>query len=34
LPLLAGFTLAILEIGAVDAVRYAIFHSWGGLPLG
>jgi uncharacterized membrane protein len=33
LPLLAGFTLAILEIGAVDAVRFAIFGTWGGLPL-
>jgi uncharacterized membrane protein len=33
LPLVAGFALAILEIGAVDAVRYAIFQTWGGLPL-
>jgi uncharacterized membrane protein len=33
LPLLAGFTLALIEIGAVDAVRFAIFHTWGGMPL-
>ena len=33
LPLLAGFTLAIIEIGAVDAVRFAIFGTWGGMPL-
>jgi uncharacterized membrane protein len=33
LPLLAGFTMAIIEIGAVDAVRFAVFHTWGGLPL-
>ncbi len=33
LPLLAGFTLAIIEIGAVDAVRFAVFHTWSGLPL-
>lgn len=33
LPLLAGLALAIIEIGAVDAVRFAIFGTWGGLPL-
>ncbi len=33
LPLLAGLTLAIIEIGMVDAVRFAIFGTWGGLPL-
>ena len=33
LPLLAGFTLAIIEIGMVDAVRFAIFRTWGGLPI-
>jgi uncharacterized membrane protein len=33
LPLLAGFTLAIIEIGMVDAVRFAIFGTWGGLPV-
>jgi hypothetical protein len=30
LPLLVGFTLALLQIGAVDAARYAIFGSWDG----
>jgi len=34
LPLLAGFTLAVIEIGVVDAVRFAVFQTWGGLPLG
>ena len=33
LPLLAGFTLAIIEIGMVDALRFAVFGTWGGLPL-
>jgi len=33
IPLLAGFTLAILQIGFVDAVRFSIFHTWGGLNL-
>jgi uncharacterized membrane protein len=33
LPLLAGLTLAIIEIGMVDAVRFAIFGTWGGMPL-
>lgn len=32
-PLLAGLTLAIIEIGMVDAVRFAIFGNWGGMPL-
>lgn len=31
LPLTIGFTLAMLQIGLVDALRYAIFQSWGGL---
>ncbi len=29
-PLLAGLTLAIIEIGTVDFVRFSIFHSWSG----
>jgi uncharacterized membrane protein len=32
-PLLAGFTLAIVQIGLVDALRFAVFHSWEGLLL-
>ena len=32
-PLLAGFTLAIMQIGLVDAARFSIFHTWGGLNL-
>jgi len=30
LPLLAGFTLALLQIGVIDAVRFAFFGSWEG----
>lgn len=33
LPLLAGGTLALLQIALVDAARFAIFQSWGGLVL-
>ncbi|HLE26703.1 MAG TPA: DUF2085 domain-containing protein [Anaerolineales bacterium] len=32
LPVLAGFTLAMLQIGVVDAARFAVFQSWGGFP--
>ena len=32
-PLMAGFTLAMLQIGLIDAVRFAVFHSWGGFNL-
>jgi uncharacterized membrane protein len=31
LPLLLGFTLTLIQIGVVDALRYAVFKSWGGL---
>jgi uncharacterized membrane protein len=33
LPLLAGLTVSMIEIGAVDALRFAIFRTWGGFPL-
>ncbi len=33
LPLLAGFTLAIVQIGLIDAARFAIFRTWGGFAL-
>lgn len=33
LPLLLGFTLAILQIAAIDAVRYGLFGTWAGLPI-
>jgi hypothetical protein len=33
LPLVAGLTLTLLEIGLVDAVRFAVFGTWGGLPV-
>jgi uncharacterized membrane protein len=31
IPLLAGFTMTMIEIGAVDLVRFSIFHTWSGL---
>lgn len=32
LPLLIGFTLAIVQIGLVDAARFALFGTWAGFP--
>jgi uncharacterized membrane protein len=32
--LLAGLTLALLQIGAIDFVRYAFTQTWGGFRLG
>jgi uncharacterized membrane protein len=32
-PLLAGFTLAMIEIGAVDLIRFSIFHTWSGFGI-
>ena len=29
-PFLAGFTMTIVEIGMIDLVRFAIFHTWSG----
>jgi hypothetical protein len=29
-PLLAGFTMTIIEIGLIDLVRFSIFHTWSG----
>ena len=29
-PLLAGFTLTMIEIGMIDFVRFSIFHTWSG----
>lgn len=33
LPLLAGLTLALAQVGALDAARYAFFQTWNGFPL-
>jgi len=33
IPLLAGLTLAIIEIGAIDVVRFAITRTWDGFIL-
>jgi uncharacterized membrane protein len=33
MPLVAGFALAMTQIGLVDAARFAVFGTWGGLPL-
>ncbi|MEP7359432.1 MAG: hypothetical protein ABI847_19430, partial [Anaerolineales bacterium] len=32
-PVLGGFTLAMLEIGLVDLVRYSVFHTWSGFGI-
>jgi uncharacterized membrane protein len=29
-PLLAGFTLTMIEIGMIDLVRFSIYHTWSG----
>ena len=33
LPLLAGATLALAQVAAIDAGRFAVFGTWGGLVL-
>lgn len=33
LPLMAGFALAIIQIGVLDAVRYYFTATWSGFPL-
>jgi uncharacterized membrane protein len=32
-PLLAGFTMTMIEIGLIDLVRFSIFHTWSGFGL-
>ncbi|MBA4380611.1 MAG: hypothetical protein C0393_08060 [Anaerolinea sp.] len=34
LALAAGFTIAMLQIAAIDALRFWLAGSWGGFPLG
>jgi hypothetical protein len=34
IPLLAGFTLALIEIGAIDLLRLALTGTWNGFNLG
>ena len=34
LPLLIGLTLAVLQIGLIDAGRYLVFGTWAGFPVG
>ncbi len=34
IPLLAGLTLAFIELGAMDLLRYALTGTWNGFPLG
>jgi uncharacterized membrane protein len=34
LPLVVGLTLAILQIGIIDALRFAVFQTWSGFPIG
>ena len=33
-PLLAGFTIGILQIGLIDMFRFWLTGTWGGFPLG
>jgi uncharacterized membrane protein len=33
LPLLAGFTIALIQIAAIDMARFWLTRTWGGLPL-
>lgn len=32
IPLLAGFTVSLIQVGAIDAVRYALTGTWVGIP--
>jgi uncharacterized membrane protein len=34
LPILAGLTIALLQITLIDVVRLWLTHTWGGFPLG
>jgi hypothetical protein len=34
LPLVAGFTLAMIMITAIDLLRFQLTGTWGGFPLG
>ena len=34
IPLLAGLTLAFIELGAMDLLRYVLTGTWNGFPLG
>ena len=34
LPLLAGLTITIVQTYAIDLLRFALTHTWGGFPLG
>jgi uncharacterized membrane protein len=34
LPLLAGFTITLIQTAAIDMLRYWLTHTWGGFPLG
>jgi hypothetical protein len=34
LPFLAGMTLALLMISAIDLLRFQLTGTWGGFPLG
>jgi hypothetical protein len=34
LPILAGLTIALLQITTTDIFRLWLTHTWGGFPLG
>ncbi|NJL28788.1 MAG: hypothetical protein HC897_13295 [Thermoanaerobaculia bacterium] len=33
-PALAGVTLAVMEIGVIDVLRFALVGNWGGFVFG
>jgi hypothetical protein len=32
IPLLAGFTVSLIQVGAIDVVRYALTGTLSGIP--
>ena len=34
IPVLAGLTIAFIELGGMDIIRYALMGTWNGFPLG
>ena len=34
LPILAGFTIAMIQTFGIDMLRFWLTHTWGGFPLG
>jgi hypothetical protein len=34
LPMVAGFTVAMLQISLIDILRFALTRTWGAFPIG